>query len=247
MTRRSRPVLIAAALAGALSGFAAGSRGPSDIPAGREGPNVSSAQAAAAPLTEKQEYLFDIIKGRRTVRDFRAIPVPKEHILKILDMARSAPTSGNQQPWKFLVVQDRAKLDRLKIEAAGWFLTDYEKRRKPTPGELDGVRTRVAATMAKVLSAPVYVAVLTDSASPYPPDNRHDGPLAAALLMIAARALGYGTGYYTTYFPEERMREFLNIPDRYNLVCFTPIGVPVEWPAAPAKKPLEEFVVFEKF
>jgi nitroreductase len=68
-----------------------------------------------------------------------------------------------------------------------------------------------------------------------------------ALLMIAARSLGYGTGFYTTYFPETRMREFLGIPDRYNLVCFTPIGVPAEWPPAPAKRPLEEFVVFEKF
>ena len=90
-------------------------------------------------------------------------------------------------------------------------------------------------------------AVLTSSMSPYPSDNRNDGPLAVAMLMIAARALGYGTGFYTTYFPEARMREFFGIPERYNLVCFTPIGVPVEWPPVPPKKPLEELIVFEKF
>ncbi len=247
MSQGIRTLLIAAALSGIMAGFAAGPLGPSDVLAGEKGLFVSPGQAGAASFTEKQEYLFDIIRSRRTVRDFQASPVPREHILKILDMARSAPTSGNQQPWKFLVVQDRAKLDRLEVEAAAWFLKSYEEQRKPTAEELAGLRTRMTTTMAKVLSAPVYVAVLTDSQSAYPPDNRHDGPLAAALLMVAARALGYGTGYYTTFFPEARLREFFGIPDRYNLVCFTPIGVPVEWPAAPPKKPLEEFVVFEKF
>ena len=247
MSRRFRPVLVAAALAGALTAFAAGPLGPSDVPAGEEGVFVPPGQASAGSFTEKQEYLFDMIRSRRTVRDFQDVPVPREHILKILDMARCAPTSGNQQPWKFLVIQDRAKLDRLEVEAAAWFLKNYEKQRQPTPEELAGMRTRITTTLGKVLSAPVYVAVLTDSQSSYPPDNRHDGPLAAALLMVAARALGYGTGYYTTFFPEARLREFFGIPDRYNLVCFTPIGVPVEWPAAPAKKPLEELVVFEKF
>jgi len=247
MTSRYRPVLIVAAMSCLMTGLAAGRLGPQAAAAAESGPSLAPGQEAAPAFTSQQEYLFDIIKSRRTVRDFKPTPVPKEHILKILDMARSAPTSGNQQPWRFLVVQDRAKLERLKVEAAGWFLGEYEKRGKPTPEELAGARTRMAATMARVLSAPVYVAVLTDSRSPYPPDNSNDGPLAVAMLMIAARSLGYGTGFYTTYFPEARMREFLGFPDRYNLVCFTPIGVPVEWPPAPPKKPLEDFVVFEKF
>ena len=247
MIRRSRLILVAAALLSAFAGPAAGRLGPSSVAEREGGSSVTPGQAAAASFTAQQEYLFEIIKSRRTVRDFQPTPVPKEHILKILDMARSAPTSGNQQPWKFLIVQDRVKLNRLKNEAVAWFLADYEKRMKPAPEVLDGLRRQLPATMAKVLSAPVYIAVLTDSQSAYPPDNRYDGPLAAALLMIAARSLGYGTGFYTSYFPEEQMRRFFGIPERYNLVCFTPIGVPVEWPPAPQKKPLEDFVVFEKF
>lgn len=247
MKRKSRTVLVAAVLALTLASFAAIPNSGSGEPAGRERSIMPSGQEAAAPYTEQQEYLFEIIKSRRTVRDFRPDPVPREHILKILDMARSAPTSGNQQPWKFLIVQDRVKLDRLKVEAVSWFLAEYDKRMKPAPERLAGLRKQLPATMAKVLSAPVYVAVLTDSQSPYPPDCRYDGPLAAALLMIAARSLGYGTGFYTTYFPEEPMRRFFGIPDRYNLVCFTPIGIPAEWPPAPQKKPLEDLVVFEKF
>jgi len=247
MTDRFRAGVALAVLAGAVTAFVINPPGLSGISAALDVPDRVTAQAAAAPFTNNQEYLFDVIRSRRTVRNFQPSPVPKEHLVKILDMARFAPTSGNQQPWKFLVVQDRAKLDRLAVEAVNWYLADYAKRKALTTEDLVSLRAKLTATMGRVLSAPVYVAVLTDSQSPYPPDNRHDGPLAVAMLMIAARALGYGTGYYTTYFPEARMREFFGIPERYNLVCFTPIGVPVEWPAAPPKKPLEEFLVFEKF
>jgi nitroreductase/ketosteroid isomerase-like protein len=197
--------------------------------------------------TSDQQYLFEIIKGRRTVRRFKPAPLPQEHILKILDAARFAPTSGNQQPWKFLVVQDRAKLDRLKEEACSWRLEKYKEKAKPSVQELLAAREKLKTVMEDVLSAPVYVAVLTDLQAQYPDDSVYDGSLAAGCLMIAARALGYGTGFFTTYFPENQMRKFFGIPDRYKLICFTPIGIPEDWPPAPAKKSLEEFVVFEKF
>lgn len=243
----------------AVSAFVIGWAAPS-LPAASAQPTFSGAVLAAlpaaagqttptgnAPYTKEQLYLFDVIQSRRTVRAFKDTPVPEEHLLKILDMARMAPTSGNQQPWKFLVVRDRKKLEKLKKEAAGWYLAAAEKRQAMAEDERKALTERMAATMDKVLSAPVYIACLIDNKSAYPPDNRHDGPMAVALLMITARALGYGTGYYTTFFPEDKMRGFLDIPDRYSLLCFTPVGVPVEWPKAPPKKPLSSFVVFEAF
>ncbi len=247
MISRYRPVLIFAAMFCLLTGLVAGRLEP-QAPAAEDGnASLAPGQAAAASFTAQQEYLFEIIKSRRTVRDFQPTPVPKEHILKILDMARSAPTSGNQQPWKFLVVQDRVKLDRLKNEAVAWFLADYEKRMKPAPGVLDGLRKQLPATMAKVLSAPVYVAVLTDSRSAYPPDNRYDGPLAAALLMIAARSLGYGTGFYTSYFPEERCASSSASPSATTSSASPRSASRSNGRRRPLKKPLEDFVVFEKF
>ena len=99
----------------------------------------------------------------------------------------------------------------------------------------------------RVMSAPVYVVVLVDRRSRYPSYNRHDGPLAAGYLMIAARALGYGTVFFTDSIPETVTREVLKIPKRYERICITPIGVPREWPQPPAKNPLEDFVVFDTF
>jgi nitroreductase len=248
MSKRLRWGVVAfVVLAVAIGTLAAVSSGSAGTRSGQEAKDRPRSTETTAPFTENQEYLFEVIRSRRTVRNFKETAVPKEHLLKILDMARCAPTSGNQQPWKFLVIQDRAKLNRLKGEAVRWYLAEYARLKNPPSEELDGLRSRMTATMERVLSAPIYVAVLTDAQSPNAQDNRHDGPLAVAMLMIAARALGYGTGFYTTYFPEARMRDFLGFPERYRLVCFTPIGIPVEWPAAPPKKPLEEFVVYEKF
>jgi len=188
-----------------------------------------------------------MIKTRRTVRRFKPTPVPQEHILKILDAARLAPTAGNQQPWKFLVIQDRARLDRLQKEAVSWYLEGYKIKRNPTEEQLSKLRTQLEEVVKNVLSAPVYVAVLVDSQAQYPDYILYDGSLAAGNLMIAARALGYGTGFFTTFFPEVKMKEFFGIPEQYRLICFTPIGVPYEWPDMPPKKSLDELVIFERF
>jgi len=197
--------------------------------------------------TSDQAYTLDIIKDRRTVRKFKPTPVPKEHILKILEAAHFAPTAGNQQPWKFLVIQDKVKLTSLEKGALSWYLEEYKIRRKPTEEELAKIEEALKKVLANVLSAPVYVAVLVDSKAEYPDYILYDGALAAGYLMIAARALGYGTGFFTSFFPEKKMKMFFKIPEQYQLICFTPIGIPEEWPEAPPKKKLEELIVFESF
>jgi nitroreductase/ketosteroid isomerase-like protein len=211
---------------------------------------ISRCQTEANPeikYSSEQVFLLETIKNRRTVRKFKPTPVPKEHILKILDAARMAPTARNQQPWKFLVVQNKEKLAELQKEALSWYLELYQIKKKPTEEELAKARESAKKALENVLSAPVYIAVLVDSTARYPDYILYDGTLAAENLMIAARALGYGTGFFTSFFPEEKMKKFFNIPEQYKLICFTPVGAPEEWPQTPAKKKLEEVVIFELF
>ncbi|MFB0565459.1 MAG: nitroreductase family protein [Candidatus Aminicenantaceae bacterium] len=197
--------------------------------------------------TSDQVYLFDIMKNRRTVRKFKSTPVPREHVLKILDAARFAPTAGNQQPWRFLVIQDRKKLNQLQKAALSWYLDAYKMQERSTEEELSSTQESLNKLLRDVLSAPVYIVILVDSKAKYSKYILYDGTLAVGNLMIAARALGYGTGFFTSFFPEEKMKDFLNIPDQYRLICFTPIGIPDEWPKTPPKKKLEEIVIFESF
>ena len=195
-----------------------------------------------------QEYLFHVIKSRRTVRKYKPTKVPREDIMRILDAARYAPTAGNQQPWKFLIIEDREKLDRLRQEAASWYLNRYIMEKKPSPDELEKAGNAVGVSLTNILSAPAFIAVLVDGTNAkYPQYLEYDGTLAAGYLMIAARALGYGTGFFVTFFPEKEMKSFLGIPDQYRLICFSPVGIPHEWPPTPPKKGLHEVVVFESF
>jgi nitroreductase len=146
-----------------------------------------------------------------------------------------------------LVVRDREKLDRLEKRALQWYLERLGEADAARGVDVDSIRAGTERLLDGALSAPVYVAVLVDREAPYKQYLIHDGTLAAGYLMIAARALGYGTGFFTTFFPEGPMKEFFDIPDRYSLICFTPIGVPEAWPEMPSKKPLEALVVFETF
>jgi nitroreductase len=203
--------------------------------------------AAESQYTPEQEFLFNILKTRRTVRKYKSTAVPKEHLLKILDAARMAATAGNQQPWKFLVVQDQEKLARLRAETLAGALKAIEEREKASKEKLDAAKENAKKYYEGILSAPVYVAVLVDTKATYPDFILYDGTLAAGNLMLAARALGYGTAFLTSAIPEDKLRAFLRLPDQYKLICFTPIGVPEEWPPTPPKKPLDEVVVFESF
>ena len=50
----------------------------------------------------------DVVIKRRSIRRYKATPVPLENVLKILEVARTAPSASNRQPWHYVVVRDEA-------------------------------------------------------------------------------------------------------------------------------------------
>jgi nitroreductase len=195
--------------------------------------------------SSKIEAVFETIKTRRTVREFDGSPVPEEHITKILDMARYAPTAGNVQPWKFVVIQNPKSLASLKDSLKNWWTSSVIARHLGEDKEksyIEGGKEQID----KIMTAPVYVLVFVDT-SVYAEEALWDGCVAVENLMLAARALGYGTGFFTSFFPEEKVSAFVGAPPNYKFICATPIGRPSKWPPMPEKKPLEEFIVREHF
>ena len=57
--------------------------------------------------------LLEAIKTRRSIRQFQNRPVADEQIQAIIEAAMMAPSAGNQQPWHFIIIRDRAKLDAI--------------------------------------------------------------------------------------------------------------------------------------
>ena len=63
--------------------------------------------------------LLDLIKHRKSVRDFLDTPVEREKIMMCLEAARLAPSENNSQPWRFIVVDDRELKNKLCDAAFG--------------------------------------------------------------------------------------------------------------------------------
>ena len=204
-------------------------------------------QSANHSISGKLDSFWDVIKNRRSVRKFKSDKVPYKDLEKIVDAARMAPTAGNQQPWKFLIIQDKNQIEKLKNEALASTETYLKGNRKLEGEELKkNLQEAEIRLTSGYLSAPAYIVVLTDQNCKYPTYTSHDGALAAGYLMLAARAIGYGTVYITDAIPESVTQKAFNIPENYKRVCITPVGVPVEWPTK-EKKELESFIVKESF
>ena len=59
------------------------------------------------------------IQKRVTIRRWKPMPVEKEKIVKVLEAGRRAPSWGNVQPWRYIVVQDKVKIDELAKVSGG--------------------------------------------------------------------------------------------------------------------------------
>ena len=78
-----------------------------------------------APLMKKKleisfEQCAQLVKGRRSIREFKDKEVPKEEIERIIDVARYSPTGHNMQEVQWLVINDRAYMRRLAVIGADW-------------------------------------------------------------------------------------------------------------------------------
>jgi nitroreductase len=189
--------------------------------------------------------VFDAIKNRRSVRKFLPDDIPKEDINLILESAACAPSAANAQPWKFLIVKSSVSKNALKDKIKTCFNSKFEKMDLSESEKKERSR-RLQDHIEDVLLAPVLIFVFVDAIR-YPDLVPYDGALAVQNLMLAAHALGYGTCFLTTIFPEKLVTEQFCVPENYRFVCGVPIGRASAEPKMPDKKPLSSFVLDECF
>jgi nitroreductase len=147
------------------------------------------------------------IMTRRSIRDFTSEPVTAAQVRCILECAMNAPSAGNQQPWHFIVIDDRKVLDAL-----------------PT----------VHPYCQMALAAPLAIAVCGDGASAkHRLYWQHDCAAAIENLLLAVHALGLGAVWTAVYPDVERtaaVQRLLGLPENIAPVALIPIGHPAEQP-----------------
>jgi nitroreductase len=193
----------------------------------------------------------EVIETTGTCRFYRPDPIPDDVLRRVLDATRWAPTGGNRQGVRFVVVRDAAKRRALKdLYLPLW--DAYSSRASVRPGapkprlmenadhfarHLDEVPALVVvcAQLADLMATDRHLDRLTivGGASVYP---------AVQNLLLAARAEGLGTALTTLLCAvEPQVKTLLAIPDGIATAAMVAMGHPAKgFPKRLARRPLED-------
>ncbi len=168
--------------------------------------------------------ILDLITSRRTIKQYQPKFVSWENCARIIDAARHAPSCGNIQNWKFIVVYDSGKKQQL-AEAA------YEQYDITMAGYL-------IVVCAELEKAERYYGLRGEKI--YTIQN-----CAAAVqnMLLEAHSLGLGSTWIGA-FDETAVRSICGIPEEVQPQAIVAIGYAREIPEKPPKYPLETLIYF---
>jgi len=190
-----------------------------------------------------EKLLSEAIRERRATPSFEDVPIHDADLEKIIRAGLEAPSGYNLQPWRFVVVRDRAQkkklrqaaFDQLKVEEAsvvivacgdpqGWKNGDLEEMlrwaKRYSYGDAaahDQARASVASFLGSAPGTAGGVAPTFDLWV-----NRHV-MIAFTTMMWTAETLGYDTAPMEG-FEEDKVKALLKIPERVRVVALLGIG-----------------------
>lgn len=212
--------------------------------------------------------LYEVMRTTFAAREFTDEPVSDEMLLRIFEHARFAPTGGNRQGGRVIIVRDpqmKAALAGLAAPAAKRYAAQVAAGESPwnpiTPTSVDAdtiERTPPPASLTKPLAhAPVVLVVCVDlrvvaSTDQYLP---RVGVISGASIypfvwniLLAARNEGYGGTITTLAVAEEpKLKALLGIPDHVAICAVIPLGRPVKRLTRLRRRPASELAARERW
>ena len=203
---------------------------------------MSSDRPAPCDVLEAAAPFFEVLAGRRSVRQFLPDVPPRELVMSTIEAATHAPSGMNKQPWRFVVISNPA----VQAEMVARVSREIETILKLISA--DAYADRIAdylrnyATLFR--TAPVVIAVLyreygqviaslLERSSLVYPENQEEAAnpamqsVSAAIqnLQLAAHAVGLATCWMTApLFARRQLHELLAVEDPWQLAAVLPIG-----------------------
>lgn len=214
---------------------------------------------------------MDLDEALRTTfscRDFTADPLPDSVLTDILERARFAPSGGNRQGWKVIVVRDastRAKLAKLTEFGAKRYIAQQKNGENPwntiDPPRVDAATIERTEPMPRliepVLRAPVILVICVDLKVVASTDQDLDrvGIISGASIypfawniLLAARGRGYaGTITTLAVAQEPKVKELFGLPPHVAVAAVMPLGRPVKQLTKLTRKPVSDFAMRERW
>jgi nitroreductase len=195
--------------------------------------------------------LRDLLRRRRSVRDFSSEPVPLDLVETAIEAAASAPSGANRQPWRFVVVRDPEAKRRIRDAAEREEREFYERR--ATPSWLADLAPLGTDWRKPFLEAAPFLVVVfavdwEDEVGPDGSPQRHKGyyvqesvGIAVGMLLAALHAAGLATLTHTPS-PMGFLARILGRPANERPFLLVPVGYPAAGALVPVlrKKALDE-------
>jgi nitroreductase len=164
------------------------------------------------------------IKGRRSVRNFTGEPVDKDTLLKLLEAAVWAPSGGNGQTWRFVVVTETAMMKKIRMVSPG-LLGD-------PPAVIVIAQDMALARHKGGKMGPETI-------------TKMDSAVAAQNIMLAAYEMGLGTCAIASFHPGA-VAKVLGMPEGMQPHLMVSVGHPAVDPPPPARL-FDEVYWFEEY
>lgn len=170
--------------------------------------------------------MIDTFKTRKSIRNYASTPLTEEQLNTIKEAIQLAPTWKNKQCFEVIVVEDRELLEKIGVLV----------RNNPCP--------------SAYTQAPVVMVFVADPARSGNRDGKPyymaDTAIAVEHAHLAAASLGLGS-CWVGVFPENDLKELLNIPEHLRIVALLPIGHPLEDPNALPRRNMNEIFHTNKY
>ncbi len=154
--------------------------------------------------------LLDLIKHRKSIRDFLDKPVEREKIMMCLEAARLAPSATNLQPWKFIVVDDKQLKDKLcKAAFSGIYSINSFCKTAPVIVVVISEKSKFLTRIGGIFRDTKYYLI--------------DIGIAGEHLVLQAEDLGLGT-CWIGWFNERALKSVLNISQRKKIDVVIALG-----------------------
>ena len=168
--------------------------------------------------------IYQAIKTRKSVRSYLDRPVEEDTLMRVLDAARLAPSAGNRQEWRIIVV---------------------------TEAELRSELASKATRHSFIGEAPVILVCCAEDTDHVMPCGLKSFTIDLAIaidhMTLVAVEEGFGTCWIGG-FDQSAVKKTLGIPDTVQVVELLPLGYPVDGsPVAKNRMTLDEFVKYEKW